>query len=223
MNCLNAAYSSPQTDTKLILNLKISIKIYLYYSNEVLGGFFPFIFTSKRFLAFGCFFKCRYSSQRQTKKSSEEQLPGISSFGRTSFSCSVISNSCDSMDCSMPGFPVLHYLLEFVQTHVHWVDDPIQTSHPLSPPSLALNLSQHQDFHITCTKYWSFSISTYNGYSVLISFKIDWFDLLAVQGTLKSVLQHNSSKASILRHSAFFMVQLSHPYMTTGTTVAMTV
>ena len=99
--------------------------------------------------------------------------------------------------------------------------------HPLS--SLALNLSQHQVFsnestlHIRWPKYWSFSFSTSpsNEYSGLISFRIDWFDLLAVQGTLNS-LQHHSSKASILQCSAFFMVQLSHPYMTTGKTIALT-
>ena len=131
----------------------------------------------------------------------------------------------------MPGFPILHYLLEFAQTHVHWVSDAIQSSHLLSPPSpLALKLSQHQGFSngsalcIRWPKYWSFSFSTSpsNEYSGLISFKIDWLDLLAVQGTLKSLLQHHSSKASILWPSAFFMVQFSHPYMTTRKTIALT-
>ena len=132
----------------------------------------------------------------------------------------------------MPGFPVHHQLLEFAQTQVHQVSDTIQPSHPLSSPSLpAFNPSQHQGFFLKnhffvsgVQKYWSFSfsISPSNEYSGLISFRIDWFDLLAVQGTLKSLLQHHSSKASILWHSAFFMVQMSHPYMTTGKTIALT-
>ena len=130
----------------------------------------------------------------------------------------------------MPGFPVHHPLPDLAQTHVHQVGDTIQPSHPLSSPSPAFNLSQHQGLfnesvlRIRWPKYWSFSfiISPSNEYSGLISFRIDRFDLLAVQGTLKSLLQHPSSKASILRHSAFFMVQLSHPYMTTGKTIALT-
>ena len=138
---------------------------------------------------------------------------------------------CDPMNHSMPGFPVRHQLLEFTQTHVHWVSDAIQPSHPLLSPSLpALNLSQHQVFsnesalHIKWPKYWSFSfnISPSNEHSGLISFRIDWLDLLAVQGTLKSLLQHHSSKALILWRSAFFIVQLSHPFMTTGKTIALT-
>ena len=130
----------------------------------------------------------------------------------------------------MPGLPVYHQLPELAQTHVHRIRDAIQPSHPLSFPSpLAFNLSQHQGFYnesvlIRWSKYWSFSfsISPSNEYSVLISFWIDWLDLLAVQGTLKSLLQHHSSKASILQHSTFFMVQLSQLYMTTGTTIALT-
>ena len=128
------------------------------------------------------------------------------------------------MDCSTPGFPVHHQLPELSQTHVHQASDAIQTSHPLLSPSPAFNLSQHQIFssesvlHIRWPKNcsFSFSIRPSNEYSGLTSSRIDWFDLLAVQGTLKSLLQHHSSKASILWHSAFFMVQLSHPYMTTG-------
>ena len=126
------------------------------------------------------------------------------------------------MDCSMPGFRVLHYLLEFAQTHVHLADDTIQPSHPLSTPTPpALNLSQHQGLfqwvtlQIRWPKYWSFSFSPYE-YSGLSAFRIDWFDFLAAQGTLKSLLQHHSSKASILWHSALFMVQFSHLYMATG-------
>ena len=134
------------------------------------------------------------------------------------------------MDCSAPGFPVHHQLPELTQTHIHWADDVSQPSHPLSsssPP--ALNLSQYQGLfkwvlRIRWPKYWSFSfsISPSNEYSELISFRIDWFDILAVQGTLKSLLQYLSSKASVLQHSAFFIVQLSHPYMTTGKTIVLT-
>ena len=132
------------------------------------------------------------------------------------------------MDCSMPGFPVLPHLLEIAQIHVHQVSDVIQPSHPLSSPfPPAFNLSQHHGLIsnesalcIRWTKYWSFSfsISPSNEHSWLISCKIDWFDLLAVQGTLESLLQHHSLKASFVRLLAFFMVQLSHPSMTTGDT-----
>ena len=129
------------------------------------------------------------------------------------------------MDCSTPGLPVHHQLPEFTQTHIHCAGDAIQSSHPLSSPSPpAFNLSQHQGLCIRWPKYWSFSfsISPSNEYSGLISFRRDWLDLLAVQGTLKSLLQHHSSKASILWHSAFFIVQLSHPYMSTRKTIALT-
>ena len=184
---------------------------------------------------------------------------------------------CDPMECSTPELPAYHQLAEFVQTHVHWVGDAIQPSHPLSSPSPpALNLTQHQGLFkwvsssIRWAKYWSFSfsISPSNEYSGLISFKMDWLNLLAVQGTLKNLLQHHSSNASILWHSVFFIhgegngnplqysclensmdrgvwqstfhwvakswtrlnnthttffiVQLSHPYMTTGKTRALT-
>ena len=131
------------------------------------------------------------------------------------------------MDCSMPGFPVHYQLLEFTQTHVHWVGDAIQPSHPLLPPSIFPSIrgfSNESVLRIRWPKYWrfSFSISPSNEYSGLISFRMGWLDLLAVQGTLKSLLQHHSSKASILWRSAFFIVQLSHPYMTTGKTIAFT-
>ena len=135
------------------------------------------------------------------------------------------------MDCSTSGFHVHHQLPEFTQTHVYWVGDAIQLSYPLSSPSPpACNLSQHQVFsselvlHIRWPKYWSFSfsISPSNEYSGVISFRIDWFGLLAVQGTLKSLLQHHSSKASILQCSAFYIVQFSHPHMTTGKNMALT-
>ena len=146
---------------------------------------------------------------------------------RVTQSCPIL---CDPMDCSTPGFPVLHYLPEFAQTHAHWVGDTIQSSHPLSPPSPpTFNLSSASrsfPMSLLCIrwpKYWSFSfsISPSNEYSRLISFRIDWFDLLAVQGTLKSLLQHHSSKVSILWSSAFFIVQLSHTYMTTSKTIAL--
>ena len=137
----------------------------------------------------------------------------------------------DPVDCSIPGFPVLHYLPEFVQTHVHWIGDTIQPSHPQSHPSLpALNFSQNQGLFQwvgsshQVAKILEFQLQhkSFNEYSELISFRIDCFDLLAVQGTLKSLLQHHSSKASVLWCSAFFMVQLSHSYMTTGKTIALT-
>ena len=137
---------------------------------------------------------------------------------------------CDPMNRSTPGLPVHHQLPEFTQTHVHRVSDTIQPSHPLSSPSpLAPNPSQHQSFPVSqlrmrWPKYWSFSFSIIPSKEIpgLISFRMDWLNLLAVQGTLKSLLQYHSSKASILRRSAFFTVQLSHPYMTTGKTIALT-
>ena len=134
------------------------------------------------------------------------------------------------MNRGTPGLPVHHQLLESTQTHVDWVGDAIQPSHPLSSPSTpALNLSQHQglfkwvSFHIRWPKYWSFrfNISPSSEHPGLISFRINWLDLLAVQGTLKSLLQHHSSKASNLQCWAFLMVQLQHPYMTTGKTTAL--
>ena len=135
-------------------------------------------------------------------------------------------------NCNMPGFSVHHYLPEFAQTHIHWVGVTIQPSQPLSPPSpLALNLfqwirifSNESGLGIRWPKYCSCSfICPSNEYSRLISFRIDWFDLLSVQGTLKSLLQQHSSKMSVLQCSAFFMVQLLHPYRTTGKTIALTI
>ena len=148
---------------------------------------------------------------------------------------SSVAQSCptlwDPMNRSTPGLPVHQQLPKFTQTHVHWVSDTIQPSHPLPSPSPpAANPSQHQSFSNESTlcirwpKYWSFrfSISPSKEIPGLISFRMDWLDLVAVQGTLKSLLQHHSSKASILWRSAFFTVQLSHPYMTTGKTIALT-
>ena len=138
---------------------------------------------------------------------------------------------CDPMDCSLPGFSVHHQLLELAQTHVHRVGHAIQPPHPLSSLLLLPSIfpstrvfSSDSALRIRWPKCWSFSfsISPSNEYSGLISLRMDWMDLLAVQGTLKSLLQHHSPKASVPRHSAFFTVQLSHPYMTTGKTIALT-
>ena len=143
-------------------------------------------------------------------------------------SCSTL---CDPMNRSTPGLPVHHQLPEFTQTHVHRVSDAIQPSHPLSShspsapnPSHIRVFSNESTLHMRWPKYWSFSFSIIPSkeHPGLISFTMDWLDLLAVQGTLKSLLQHHSSKPSILWHSAFFTVQLSHPYMTTGKTIALT-
>ena len=135
------------------------------------------------------------------------------------------------MNRSTPGFPVHHQHPEFTQTHIHRVGDAIQPSHPLSSPSPSAPIppsirvfSNESTLHMRWPKYWSFSlsISPSNEYSGLISFRVDWLDLLAVQRTLKRLLQHYSSKASILQFSAFFIVQLSHLYMTAGKTIALT-
>ena len=135
------------------------------------------------------------------------------------------------MDCSTPGLPVHHQLPEFTQTHVHRVGDAIQPSHPLSSPSPPASifpsitgLSNEPVLLIRWPNDWSFSFSTSpsDEYSGLISFRMNWLDPLAVQGTLKSLLQHHSSKASILWHSAFLILQLSHLYMTTGKIIALT-
>ena len=139
----------------------------------------------------------------------------IFQFSSVTQSCPTL---CNPMDCSTPGLPVPHQLPASTQTHVHGVGDAIQPSHPLSspsppaptPPSIRV-FSNESTLHIKWPKYWSFSfsISPSSEHPGLISFRMDWWDLLAVQGTLKSLLQHHSSKASILRCSAFFTVQLS--------------
>ena len=137
---------------------------------------------------------------------------------------------CNPMDCTMPDFPVHHQLLELAQTHVHRVGDAIQPSHPLSSPSpSAFSLPQHQGLfqwdnsshRVAKVLEFQLQHQSFQWISGLISFRIDWLDLLVVQGTLKSLFQHYSSKASVLQHSAFFIVQLSHPYMTTGKTIAL--
>ena len=149
------------------------------------------------------------------------------------FALSLFSRDClRPLDCSTPGFPILHCLPELAQTSPlsRWCHPTISSSVvPFSsclqsfPASRSFLMSQL--FASGSQKYWhfSFSISPSNEYSELISFRIDWFDLFADQGTLKSLLQHHSSKASILQHDAFFMVQFAHSYTTTGKTTALTI
>ena len=149
-------------------------------------------------------------------------------FSSVAQSCPTL---CNPMNPSTPGLPVHHQLLEFTHAHVHRVGDALQPSHPLSsllllppiPPSIRV-FSNESTLRMRWLKYWSFSFSIIPSKEIpgLISFRMDCLDLLSVQGTLKSLLQHHSSKASILRCSAFFTVQLSHPYMTTGKTIALT-
>jgi len=154
----------------------------------------------------------------------------ILSYGSVQFNSVVQScpTLCDPVDCSTPGLPVHHQFPEFPQTHVCWVGDAIQSSYPLLSPSPAFNLSQHQGLF-----QW---VSSSHQVDKVLEFQLqhqsfqwifrtdflwmDWLDLLAVQGIIKSLLQHHSSKASILLPSAFFIVQLWHPYMTTGKTIA---
>jgi len=149
-------------------------------------------------------------------------------FSSVAQSCPVV---CDPMGCSTSGFPVHHQLLGLLKLMSIVLVMPCNhliLCHPLLlPPSIFPSIrvfSKESVLHIRWSKYWSFSfsISSSNEYSGLISFRMDWLDLLAVQGTLKSLLQHHSSKASIIWCSAFFVVQLSHPYMTTGKTIALT-
>ena len=164
--------------------------------------------------------------------SEEGEFEKICKWSSVQFSAQSSPTLFDPMDCSTPGFPVHHQLPEFTQTHVHPVGDAIQPSHPLSSPSPpAFNLSQHQGLFQWVSslhqmaKVLEFQFqhqSFLNEYSGLISFKIAWLDFLAVQVTLKSLFQHCYSKGSILQHSVFFIVQLSHPYMITGRTIALT-
>ena len=149
-------------------------------------------------------------------------------FSSVAQSCPTL---CDPVNHSTPGLPVHHHLPEFTQTHVHRVGDAIHPSQPLSSPfppapnpSSIRVFSNESTLHVKWPKYWSFSFSIIPSKEIpgLISFRMDWLDLLAVQEALKSLLQHHSSEASILRCSAFFTVQLSQPYMTTGKTIALT-
>ena len=154
-------------------------------------------------------------------------MPQICRFSSVTQSCLTL---CDTMNHNTPGFPVHHQLLEFTQTNVHQVGDAIQPSHPLCHPLLLLPsifpsiqvFSNESFLRIRCPKYWSFNFSTSlsNECTGLISFRMNWLALLAVQGTLKSLLQHHSSKPSVVLYSAFFLVQLSHSYMTTGNIIA---
>ena len=149
-------------------------------------------------------------------------------FSSVAHSCPTL---CHPMNRSTPSLPVHYQLPEFTQTRVHRVSDAIQPFHPRSspsptapiPPSIKL-FSNESTFRMRSPKYWSFSFSIIPSKEIpgLISFRMDWLDLLAVPGTLKSLLQNHSSKASFLWRSAFFTVQLSHPYMTTGKTIALT-
>ena len=166
--------------------------------------------------------KSLYCVFHRTEWMKQSKQFNFSSVQLVSQSCATF---CDPMDCSRWVLPAHHQLTWLAQIHVRWVSDAIQPSHSLlssSPPDL--HLSQHQGLFQSVSsshqvvKYWrfSFSISPSNEYSGLISFRMDQLDLLAVQGTLKSLLQYHSLKASILRCTAFFMVHLSHLYMTTG-------
>ena len=137
---------------------------------------------------------------------------------------------CDPMDCSMPGLPVHHQLLEFSNSCPlsWWCHPTIILCQPLLlPPSVFPSIRVFANESVLCIRwltYWSFSfrLSPSNEYSGLISFRMDWLDILGIQGILKSLFQYHSSKASILQCSAFFIVQLSHPYMTTRKTIALT-
>ena len=155
--------------------------------------------------------------QSYLKKQEKHWIDNLVQFSSVAQSCPTL---CDTMNRSTPGLTVHHQLPEFTQTHVIRVGDAIQPSHLLSDPSPpALNPSQHQGLFMWVSsshqwsKYWNFSfnISPSNEHPGLISFRMNWLDSLAVQGTLKSLLQHHSSKASIPRPSVFFIVQLSHP------------
>ena len=173
-----------------------------------------------------------YMIFRSIGRLTELNIP-VYEYGSVQFSSLTQSclTLCEPVDCSTPGLPVHFQLSEFTQTHVHWVSDAIQPSHPQSSPSPPTSIlpsirvySNETTLRMRWPKCWSFSfsISPSNEHPGLISFRMDWLDLLAVQGTLKGLPQHHSSKASILRHSAFFTVQLSHPYMATGKTIALT-
>ena len=149
-------------------------------------------------------------------------IPYSVRFSSVAQSCRTL---CDPMNRSTPGLPVHHQLSEFTQTHVHRVGESCRALLllPSIPPSIRV-FSNESILCMRWPKYWSFSfsISPSNEHSGLVYFRMDWLDLLAVQGTLKSLLQHHSSKASFLQRSAFFIIQLSHPYLTTEKTIALT-
>ena len=171
---------------------------------------------------------CEPRSESGNELDMQRAWVGIRCYCSAAQSCPAF---CDPVDFSTPGFPVHHQLQEPTQTHVHCIRVP--SNHlTLCRPLLLLSIfpsirvfSNESVLHIRWSKYWTFSISISpsNEYSGLISFRIDWFELFAVQETLKTLLQHHSSKASILWWSAFFIVQLSHPYMTTGKTILLTI
>ena len=147
--------------------------------------------------------------------------------------CYLVTKSCPTfcnpIDCSMPGFLILYYILEFAHIHVHWVGDAIQPSHPVAPLLLPSNLSQHQGLfkwvssshQVAKVLEFQLQHQSFQWTPRMICFRMDWLDLLEIQRTFRSLLQHHISKASILWHSAFFIVQLSHPCMTTGKTIAL--
>ena len=189
--------------------------------------FYTKFYSKLNFLALFTYYQVLVPLKYRLKHSvSSVQL--LKEFSCCKESCPTL---CDPMDWSTPGLPVHHSLPEFTQTHVHWVSDAIQyliLCHSLLLllsifPSIRV-FSKESVLHIRWPKYWSFSFNIHpsNEHPGLISFRMHWLNLLAVQGTLKSLLQHHSSKASILWHSAFFIVQLSHSYMTTGKIIALT-
>ena len=174
----------------------------------------------------------KYSQERKETRYSITVAKHLPPFSVSSVAQSCLT-LCDPMDCSTPGLPVHHQFPELTQTHVHWVGDAMQPSHPLSSPSPpAFNLSQHQGLfqwvssshQVAKAIYWSFSfsISPSNEHPGLISFRMDWLDLLAVQGLSRVFFNTTVQKHSILQHLAFFTVQLSLPYMTTGKPIPLT-
>ena len=140
------------------------------------------------------------------------------------FTHSVLSDSLQTLGLNTPGFPVLRYLLGLLK--LMSIESVMPSNHLILLPTFFPRMrvfASELVLQIRGPKYWSFSISPSNEYSASIPFRIDWFGLLAAQGTLKSLFQHHSSKASVLWHSAFFMVQLSHPYKTTGKIIALSI
>ena len=173
-------------------------------------------------------FSCTVVSDSLQPQGLQHTRPPSVQFSSVTQSCMTL---CNPMGYSMPGFPVHHWLPELTESHVHWVGDAIQPSHPLSSPSFpAFSLSQHQGLfkwvssshQVAKVLEFQLQHQSFQWIPRLISFRMDWLDLLGVQRTLKSLLQHHSSKASILQCSAFFIVHLSHPYMTTGNPIALT-